>query len=99
MVEPGVDHLVERVTGRWIRRHVGAFLEWTKLRSRRNAICEPTLYTVMAELDALGLSGQAEIDVPLRLHRQTRRSGAAGQESTSADSAVCSHPTISIVCG
>lgn len=79
MVEPDVDHLVGWVTGRWIRWHVAAFLGWAKLRSRRDAIGEPALYTVMAE-----------IDEPLRLHRQARCSGA---EAKSQAQPICSyHP-------
>jgi hypothetical protein len=46
----------------WMRAHVGAFVASTRLMSRRNAIGEPALYVVMAEIEALGLSGQAEID-------------------------------------
>lgn len=46
----------------WARKHVSTFVEWTKLLSRRNAIGEPALYQVMADIDQLGLEGQAEID-------------------------------------
>jgi hypothetical protein len=46
----------------WMRQHVGAFVEWTKLRERRNALGEPALSAVMKDIRARRLTGMARVD-------------------------------------